>query len=75
MKTVKHSIEKVSDCCGSWPVLESEDMGICSECYEHCEYVCAHCDDDSGYYETNIDGADVECICQNCNSDQKKPLN
>jgi hypothetical protein len=74
MKSKKNPIETVSECCGSYPVLDSEDQGICSECYEHCDYVCAECDN-SGYYETNIDGADVECICQNCNSDQQKPYN
>ncbi len=28
-----------SDCCGADPVGESDDMGICPQCYEHCEYV------------------------------------
>ena len=31
--------ERVSDCCGAEPVGESEDLGICPECYDHCDYV------------------------------------
>ena len=34
---------KVSDCCGASPIsngdMSFEDIGICSECREHCEYV------------------------------------
>ena len=29
----------VSDCCGEAPVLNSEDVGLCPACKEHCEYV------------------------------------
>ena len=32
-------MDRVSDCCSAQPVGESEDMGICPECKEHCEYV------------------------------------
>ena len=28
----------ISDCCGS-PGMGGEDYGICSECFEHCEYI------------------------------------
>jgi len=31
--------ERVTDCCGAPPVGASEDMGLCPECKEHCEYV------------------------------------
>jgi hypothetical protein len=31
--------EVVSDCCGASPVMTSEDLGLCPECYDHCEYV------------------------------------
>jgi len=31
--------QRVSDCCGAAAVLTSEDVGICPECYEHCEYI------------------------------------
>ena len=30
---------RVTDCCGAAPVLQSEDVGICPECKEHCEYI------------------------------------
>ena len=30
---------KVSNCCGAYPVWEAEEMGICIDCLEHCEYV------------------------------------
>ena len=33
---------RVSDCCGAAPRgngdISFEDVGICSACYEHCEY-------------------------------------
>ena len=29
----------ISECCGAAPVAESEDLGICPECKEHCEYI------------------------------------
>jgi hypothetical protein len=35
----KYSSDTVSDCCGEEPFLESEDMGICPSCKEHCEYI------------------------------------
>lgn len=35
----KYSVETVTDCCSAPPFLESEDMGICPECKEHCEYI------------------------------------
>lgn len=31
--------ERMSECCGAAPVLQSEDVGICPECKEHCEYI------------------------------------
>lgn len=37
--------ERVSDCCGAEPVGESEDLGLCPECYDHCEYVDREADD------------------------------
>lgn len=30
--------EKLSNCCGASPIGASEDMGMCPECKEHCEY-------------------------------------
>lgn len=30
---------RVSECCQAPAVGASEDMGICPECKEHCEYV------------------------------------
>lgn len=30
---------KVSDCCGADPILNSEDVGLCPQCKEHCEYI------------------------------------
>lgn len=30
--------EKVSSCCGAPAIGASEDMGMCPECKEHCEY-------------------------------------
>ena len=32
-------MERVSECCGAAAVEQSEDLGICPECKEHCEYV------------------------------------
>ena len=29
----------MSDCCGAAPVGVSDDIGICTECKEHCEYI------------------------------------
>jgi hypothetical protein len=29
----------ISDCCGAAPVGVSDDIGICPECKEHCDYV------------------------------------
>ena len=29
----------VSDCCGSEPIGNSKDIGICPSCIEHCEYI------------------------------------
>lgn len=38
---------KVSDCCGARPHSNgdstTEDYGICSDCKEHCTYVCEEC--------------------------------
>ena len=37
--------EKVSNCCGAAPLEDFEtgasyeDVGICSDCKEHCEYI------------------------------------
>ena len=30
---------RVSECCGAPAVEQSEDLGLCPECKEHCEYV------------------------------------
>jgi len=30
---------KISDCCSAHPILDSEDLGICTDCKEHCEYI------------------------------------
>lgn len=34
---------KVSDCCGAAPIsngdMDFEDIGICSACRDHCEYI------------------------------------
>lgn len=34
--------EKISNCCSSVPMsngdFDSSDIGICSECFEHCDY-------------------------------------
>lgn len=30
--------ERISSCCGASPRGASEDMGMCPECKEHCEY-------------------------------------
>ena len=36
---------KVSECCGAYPIQDFEsglgydDIGICSDCKEHCEYI------------------------------------
>ena len=32
-------MEIVSDCCGAAPWLSNEDLGVCSACLEHCEYI------------------------------------
>jgi len=48
-------MNKISECCGAEPIGVSEDIGICPECKDHCEYlteeeaygpepVCDHCD-------------------------------
>ena len=45
MNEMKQSTEKindaimVSDCCSAEPILDSEDLGLCSECKDHCEYI------------------------------------
>ena len=41
-------MKKVSNCCGAEPVGASDDMCICPDCHEHCEY---------GYYDE--DGNEV----------------
>ena len=54
----------VSDCCSSFPILESEEMGLCPDCKEHCDYVtlCGVCDEE---YE------DDECeFCQSRMEDE-----
>jgi hypothetical protein len=35
----------VSNCCGAPAVENSEDIGICPDCLEHCEFV----DEDEEY--------------------------
>lgn len=44
-------MNKVSECCGASPVGESEEMGLCPYCKEHCEYV----------------EEEEESICSSCN--------
>ncbi len=30
----------ISDCCGYHPKFSSEiEIGVCGECFEHCEYI------------------------------------
>ncbi len=64
---MKYAIDKVSDCCNAQPILESEEMGICTDCKEHCEYVCDNCFGE-GITEENVNGHDVEVVCINCES-------
>ncbi len=33
------STGKISDCCGAEATGEMEDVGICPDCKEHCEFV------------------------------------
>lgn len=39
----KHKYDKVSDCCGAGVYSngdsDTEDIGVCPDCKEHCEYV------------------------------------
>lgn len=37
-KPVFEGSQKISSCCGHPPIGASEDMGMCPECKEHCEY-------------------------------------
>ena len=53
---------KVSDCCGAGPIENMEDLGICMECKEHCEYV--------EELPNNWD----ECICKKCGHSWKAGL-
>lgn len=50
---------RVSDCCGAPPKgngdCDTEDIGICSQCGDHCEYE-ERCD---GCHESM-----KECICK-----------
>ena len=42
MKQITEKIDEpiiVSDCCSADPVLDSEDLGLCPECKDHCEYI------------------------------------
>ena len=53
---------KISECCEAEPVLDSDDLGICPECKEHCEYIenvenCLRCGD-------QLD--DELVLCNNC---------
>ena len=32
-------MQLVSDCCGATPWLNNEDMGLCGDCKEHCEFI------------------------------------
>lgn len=32
-------MERVSDCCSAAPWLGNEDLGICGDCREHCEFI------------------------------------
>lgn len=48
---------RVSNCCGASGFFH-EDYGICSDCLEHCDYVCEDCFEEL----TSCD----ELICENC---------
>jgi hypothetical protein len=32
-------MEKVSDCCTAGAWLNNEDLGLCANCLEHCEFI------------------------------------
>lgn len=61
----------ISECCGAAPVAESEDLGICPECKEHCEYieddddpVCETCDGERQVWDgpsMDPDSSMVDC--------------
>ena len=38
LNKAKEEPELLSDRCGATPIEQSDDMGICPECKEHCEY-------------------------------------
>ena len=42
-------MSKVSNCCGAPPVGASEDMGLCPDCKDHCEYVEEYDDDEPSF--------------------------
>lgn len=68
------SYNKVSNCCEARAEVEGmEDSGICSDCGEHCEYVCEHCGGegtvtvDEAVYPGEPHMAPIgtqKCICQ-----------
>ena len=39
---LSHSETTISDCCSADPIGASIEMGICSDCKEHCEYITLH---------------------------------
>ena len=58
---------KLSNCCGAEPRMihgdgDTEDIGICPDCREHCEYV----DDDNDYYESLDDNSENGCFVWFC---------
>ena len=63
--------EIVSDCCGAEPVGVSDDIGICPECKDHCEYIeleeCDRCGG-SGTVSSGhpMDPASEDITCPEC---------
>ena len=51
---------RVSNCCGASGFFH-EDYGICSDCLEHCDYVCEDC------FDENCE----ELIRENCDENQR----
>jgi hypothetical protein len=42
--------EYLSECCGAHPKGNSDDMGICTECKDHCDY--GYFDSDGNFFAT-----------------------
>lgn len=56
-------MSKVSDCCGAAPIgngdMSFEDVGICSECRDHCEYIEEGADEEEEYPRQKKDDTDA----------------